>query len=869
MNPKKNHRVIIEAVKPQIDSGQLPIKPGTMIPKEPTPVNLEAVEPQEKPPVTLEALEPQEKPPAITEALVPQETPPVIIAAVEPQETPPVITEAVEPQETPPVIIAAVEPQIDSGDLPIKRLGGEKDTVSADGCKEGQERLVVSLKVRKLGEKTWHESTMTPLANDRWTGEVTVILEAGEPQENPPVIMKAVEPQENAPVVMNAVEPEIDSGCNPNTRIPKDYPRVIIEAVKPQIVGGHFPIKRVVGEKVAVSADVYKEGHDRLAVLLKVRKLGATEWQQSPMTLSANDRWHGEFTADAVGPWEYTIEGYAERYLSWVDEITKKNLPGANLRSELLEGIAILKTSAALAPEADSNRIMGVIWLMESALATGEQQLAIDLGIGNVMAGMMANYPDRSEGYTLAPALPMMVNRPITRFAAWYEFFPRSQSSVAHQHGTLQDSIRRLHEVKAMGFDVVYLPPIHPIGYSFRKGKNNNVVASPGDVGSPWAIGNEHGGHMAIEPQLGNWNDWDMFVATCHSLGLEIALDYVMNCSPDHPYVAEHPEWFFHRPDGSIKYAENPPKKYQDVYPLNFGTTDQAGLWQEMLKIFLFWVSKGVTTFRVDNPHTKPVPFWEWVIAEVHSKHPEVIFLAEAFTKPKMMRLLAKVGFAQSYTYFTWRTTKPELTEYVSELTRGEMKEYFTGNFFANTPDILPPMLQTGGRPAFIMRAVLAATLSSVYGIYSGYELCENAAIPGKEEYLDSEKYEIKVRDWNAPGNIAAIITRINQIRHASPALQTYNNVLFLTADNPNIIAYAKMTENKSDIILCVVSLDPFRKQHSLVHLPLAEFGIGVDERFQAHDLLSDEHYSWKGPTSYVEFTPDGKVAHIIKLVRL
>ncbi|HNL97199.1 MAG TPA: DUF3416 domain-containing protein, partial [Accumulibacter sp.] len=475
--------------------------------------------------------------------------------------------------------------------------------------------------------------------------------------------------------------------------VPQDYPRVIIEAVEPQIDGGHFPVKRVVGEKLAVSADIYKEGHDKLAALLKVRPVGTATWQESPLQPGDNDRWHGEFTVTSIGRWEYTIEAYAERYLSWVDEIGKKNVPGAQLTSELLEGLAILKKSAALAQGEDRSRMQSIIAAIESALAAGEQQGAVDLGIGSVMHEMMAKYPDRSEGYQLVPALSVMVNRPITRFAAWYEFFPRSQGTVPYRHGTLQDSIRRLPAIKAMGFDVIYLPPIHPIGYAYRKGKNNSLVAEPGDVGSPWAIGNEHGGHMGLEPKLGTWADWDEFAATCRELGIEIALDYVMNCSPDHPYVAEHPDWFFHRPDGSIKYAENPPKKYQDVYPLNFGTADRTGLWQEMLKIFLFWVSKGVTTFRVDNPHTKPVPFWEWVIAEVHREHPEVIFLAEAFTKPKMMRLLAKVGFAQSYTYFTWRNSKYELTEYVSELTCGPMKEYFTGNFFANTPDILPPIL--------------------------------------------------------------------------------------------------------------------------------------------------------------------------------
>ncbi|HPT50702.1 MAG TPA: alpha-1,4-glucan--maltose-1-phosphate maltosyltransferase [Accumulibacter sp.] len=650
--------------------------------------------------------------------------------------------------------------------------------------------------------------------------------------------------------------------------VPQDYPRVIIEAVQPQIDGGRYPIKRVIGEKVAVGADIYKEGHDKLAAVLKVRKLGDKDWRESLLTQGDNDRWHGEFTVTTIGRWEYTIEAYAEHYLSWVDEIAKKNLPGANIESELLEGLAILKKGAAKAQKTDRNRIESVIAAMESALAAGEQAGAVELGTGNVMREMMAKYPDRSEGHEMAPALQVMVTRTITRCAAWYEFFPRSQGNVPYRHGTLQDSIQRLPEIKAMGFDVVYLPPIHPIGHAFRKGKNNSLTAVPGDVGSPWAIGNEHGGHMSLEPKLGTWDDWDRFVATCRELDIEIALDYVMNCSPDHPYVSEHPDWFFHRPDGSIKYAENPPKKYQDVYPLNFGTSDRAGLWQEMLTIFLFWIDKGVTTFRVDNPHTKPVPFWEWVIGEVHRRHPHVIFLAEAFTKPKMMRLLAKAGFAQSYTYFTWRNNKQELTEYVGELTWSEMREYFTGNFFANTPDILPPILQVGGRPAFIMRAVLAATLSSVYGIYSGYELCENAAIPGKEEYLDSEKYEIKVRDWQAPGNIVDIITRINHIRRQSPALRTYNFVHFLSTDNPQIIAYAKVNDDRSDIVVCVVNLDPFHKQSATLQVPLDVFGIAANEQYQAHDLLSDERYRWQGPTSYVELSPSGKMAHIIKIRR-
>ncbi len=652
--------------------------------------------------------------------------------------------------------------------------------------------------------------------------------------------------------------------------VPQDYPRVIIEAVEPQIDCGRYPIKRVVGEKVVVYADIYKEGHDKLAAMVKYRRQGEAEWQTAPMAFWDNDRWRGEFTVTELGRWEYTVEAYAERYLSWVDEISKKNLPGANLSSELLEGLVTMRTSAGLADSQDQVRMESIIAAIEAAMAIGQQDDAIALGVGSAMQALMAAYPDRREGAAYTPALEITVTRPAARFAAWYEFFPRSQSDVPGQHGTLQDSIRLLPRIKALGFDVIYLPPIHPIGHAFRKGKNNSLTAGPDDVGSPWAIGNEHGGHTGLEPKLGTWADWDEFAAACREHGIEIALDYVMNCSPDHPYVKEHPDWFYHRPDGSIKYAENPPKKYQDVYPLNFGTEDREGLWNEMLHIFLFWIDKGVTTFRVDNPHTKPVAFWEWVIGKVHQQHPGTIFLAEAFTKPKMMRLLAKAGFTQSYTYFTWRNTKPELTEYVTELTVGPMKEYYTGNFFANTPDILPEILQIGGRPAFVMRAVLAATLSSVYGIYSGFDLCENEPIPGKEEYLDSEKYEIKQRDWDvdSPNNIAPIIARLNQIRRERPALQAYNDVRFFDVDNPNIIGYYQMTEDRSDIVACVVNLDPFHVQDSLVHLPLAEFGLKADELFQAHDLLHDERYLWRGPTNYVKLEPDGKMAHVFKIRR-
>ncbi len=638
--------------------------------------------------------------------------------------------------------------------------------------------------------------------------------------------------------------------------VPENYPRVIIEAVEPRIEGGRFPIKRVVGEKVAVSADIYKEGHDKLAAVLKVRRVGEKRWHESPMTQGDNDRWYGDFTVGAIGRWEYTIEAYAEHYLSWVDEISKKNVPGADLNSELLEGLQIIKASAALAAPAERTRINGLLAAMESALAVGEQQGAIDLGVGAVMRSLMASCPDRSEGYELSPALTIMVNRPVTRFAAWYEFFPRSQGSMPYRHGTLQDSIRRLRDIKAMGFDVVYLPPIHPIGHSFRKGKNNSLVALPGDVGSPWAIGNEHGGHMGLEPQLGTWADWDEFVATCRELGIEIALDYVMNCSPDHPYVAEHPEWFFHRPDGSIKYAENPPKKYQDIVNVNFYGPHQQALWRELLSVILFWVEQGVKIFRVDNPHTKPVPFWEWMTREVRARDPEVIFLAEAFTRPPMLKMMAKVGFNQSYTYFTWRNFKGELIEYLTELTQSHDKEYLRPNFFANTPDINPPFLQTGGRPAHQIRFVLASTLSSVYGIYNGFELCEATPIPGKEEYLNSEKYDYKVWDWDRPGNIKDFITRINLIRRENPALHELENLRFYPADDDNILFYGKMTPGRGNMVFIAVNLDPFDVHEAELSFPVGDMGLGEGDTYQVVEMLTGARHLWRGSKRLVRLDP-------------
>jgi starch synthase (maltosyl-transferring) len=427
----------------------------------------------------------------------------------------------------------------------------------------------------------------------------------------------------------------------------------------------------------------------------------------------------------------------------------------------------------------------------------------------------------------------------------------------------------RIDDAKAMGFNVIYFPPIHPIGHTNRKGRNNWVSAEPGDPGAPWAIGSEAGGHKAVEPSLGTLADFDSLQKQVRKRGMEIALDFAINCSPDHPYVKEHPDWFYKRPDGTIKYAENPPKRYEDIFPLNFRCENWRELWAEMKSIVLFWAARGVRIFRVDNPHTKPVVFWDYLIKGVRIKYPDVVFLSEAFTRPKMMKALAKAGFNQSYTYFTWRNSKHELTEYFTELTQTEMREYFRANLWPNTPDILPFVLQDGGRPAFMIRVLLAATLSTLYGIYSGYELCENEALPGREEYLDSEKYQFKERDWNAPGNIKDWITRLNKIRLENRALHLYDNLRFYPAENDAILFYGKMTAARDNIILVVVNLDPYRKQHSFVDVPIDQFGQMESDVYQVQDLLSDASYTWHGRRNYIELDPAIQPAHIFRVQRL
>ena len=643
------------------------------------------------------------------------------------------------------------------------------------------------------------------------------------------------------------------------------FPSVVIENLQPLLDGGDYPIKRIVGEDLAAEADIFKDGHDAVAAVLKWRVLGKRAWRETPMSFVDNDRWRGVCTLYDEALHEYTVEAWTDSFLSWQSEFTKKFEAGiSKLRSEALEGAALVAAAARRArDQADRARLEEFSEQMSAAANSEIYAIARSAEL----EVLMATYPDRSDSTQYGPAPRVIVERPAALFAAWYEFFPRSAQGRGDGGSTFRDCLARVDDAKAMGFDVLYFPPIHPIGHSNRKGRNNAVTSGPGDPGVPWAIGSEAGGHKAVEPSLGTLDDFDWLQKEVRKRGMEIALDFAINCSPDHPYVKEHPDWFYKRPDGTIKYAENPPKKYEDIYPLNFRCENWRDLWAEMKSNVLFWAERGVRIFRVDNPHTKPVAFWEFLIAGVREKYPDAIFLSEAFTRPKMMKALAKAGFNQSYTYFTWRNSKQQLIEYFTELTQTEMSEYFRPNLWPNTPDILPFVLQEGGRPAFMIRVLLAATLSPLYGIYSGYELCENEALPGREEYLDSEKYQFKERDWNAPGNIKDWIARLNKIRKQNRALQLYTNLRFYHADNDAILFYGKMTAARDNIILVVVNLDPFRKQNSFVDVPIEQFGQMESDEYRVQDLLSDATYTWRGRRNYVELDPNLQPAHIF-LVR-
>ena len=642
--------------------------------------------------------------------------------------------------------------------------------------------------------------------------------------------------------------------------------RVVVETVHPEIDAGRFPIKRTVGEEVRVGADVFTDGYDKLAVALLHRRAGAPEWTETPMRALGNDRYAASFAVPELGRYEYTIEAWIDRFESWRDEVSKKFGAAQDLKSELLEGAGL---AAEAADRVGTGASEDVSLLRETAKVLADQSVAQAERVARALAvsvqAAMARHADRSRATRYERVLQVAVDRERARFGAWYEMFPRSGGTDPTRSATFAEAANVLPYIAAMAFDVLYLPPIHPIGRSFRKGRNNTLEARPDDVGSPWAIGGEAGGHDAVEPGLGTIDDFVLFRETAERLGLEIALDIAYQASPDHPYVGEHPEWFRHRPDGTIKYAENPPKKYQDIYPINFESEQWQALWHELKRIIDFWVSYGVKVFRVDNPHTKPFRFWEWALGEIKARHPETIFLSEAFTRPKVMRHLAKSGFTQSYSYFTWRNAKDELVEYFTELTRTDVREYMRPNLFANTPDILHEFLQHGGRPAFQIRLILAATLGASYGIYSGYELSENVPVkPGSEEYLDSEKYQIRIRNFEHPNSLSELIRQVNTIRREHPALQRDRGLRFHQTDNPNIIFYSKRSADDRDLILVVVNLDPHHMQHGFVQLPLTDWGLSTGTTVEVLDLLSNERYYWRGEWNYVRLDPEARVGHIL-----
>jgi len=640
---------------------------------------------------------------------------------------------------------------------------------------------------------------------------------------------------------------------------------IVIERVWPELDGGRYPIKREVGDVLEVSADIFKEGHDLIAAVVRYRRWHDAAWSEAEMRHVDNDRWSASVLLAGNTRYCYTIQAFPDVFGTWREELEKKVGAGLDVASELLEGRVIVMGTVGRAEREDVAVLEGAIARLDGAATQGA---AVHAMLGEDLLAAMERNRSRVGAATYEPELEVVVDRVKARYAAWYEFFPRSAGREPGRSATFAEAAARLPAIAAMGFDVVYFTPIHPIGQTHRKGPNNSLVAGPDDPGVPYAIGNELGGHYAVEPSLGTLEDFRALVKTAGGLGMEVALDLAIQTSPDHPWVREHPEWFHIRPDGSIKYAENPPKKYQDIYPINFQNANWRELWEEMKRIIVFWIDQGVTTFRVDNPHTKPTVFWEWLIAEVQMTHPEVIFLSEAFTRPKVMKSLAKAGFAQSYTYFTWRNFKREIVEYFTELTQTDVKEYLRGNLFANTHDILPFILQEGGRPAFKLRLALAATLSSVYGVYSGFELCENTPVPGKEEYLNSEKYEYKVWDWDRPGNIVDYVTAINRIRREHPALQEYDNLHFYWADDDNVLCYGKATADQGDVVLVVVNLDPFQPHETQIHFPIEEFGIGREEQYRAVELLSGETFLWTGGSQEVRLDPHDEPARFFALRR-
>ena len=629
-------------------------------------------------------------------------------------------------------------------------------------------------------------------------------------------------------------------------------PRIAIENTRPVLDGGQFAVKAVAGQQVEVTCKVFADGHDKLAVRVRWREEQQDAWSSQALEDQGNDGWLGRFPVPTVGRYRFCIEAWIDQFASYCYELEKKHRAGVPVSLELQEG----RTSVQQAAERSEGPLRERLLALQQQLAGLLETEQVALFLKDSSARLMAE-ADHRPYLSLSPEYPLDVERVQAQFASWYELFPRSITEHPSRHGTFNDVHSRLSMIHDMGFDVLYFPPIHPIGRSHRKGRNNALTAAPGDPGSPYAIGSEEGGHEAIHPQLGSLDDFRRLVAAAADHGLEIALDFAIQCSQDHPWLKQHPGWFNWRPDGTIKYAENPPKKYQDIVNLDFYAADAIpSLWLELRDIVIGWVEEGVKTFRVDNPHTKPLPFWQWLIGDVRRQYPEVIFLAEAFTTPAMMARLGKVGYTQSYTYFTWRNTKSELASYFSELNQSPWRECFRPNFFVNTPDINPAFLHDSGRPGFLIRAVLASMGSGLWGMYSGFELCESAPVPGKEEYLDSEKYEIRPRDFNAAGNIIAEIAQLNRIRRQNPALHSHLGLKLYNAWNDQILYFGKRNAEGDNFVLVAVSLDPFNAQEAHFELPLWELGLADDAATQGEDLMNGHRWTWYGKTQFMRLEP-------------
>jgi len=645
---------------------------------------------------------------------------------------------------------------------------------------------------------------------------------------------------------------------------PKGRRRVVIESIRPCVDGGRFCVKRVAGDRVQVTADVFADGHDTVAAVVRHRHDGERRFREVRMRPLGNDRFAASFTVDELGRHAFTVRAWIDGFATWRDQLERRVQAGQDVRVELAVGAQLIGAAAAGAPAAAAASLAE--W--RRRVEDDDMDDAASAALAPALAELMTLHDPRPHCTDADRVVPVWVDRPLARFSAWYELFPRSLGG--DRHGTLADVADSLERVSGMGFDVLYLPPIHPIGETHRKGPNNSPTSAPGDVGSPWAIGAAAGGHTAVHPDLGTVADVRRLAAACAKRGIALALDIAFQCSPDHPWVTEHPEWFRHRPDGSIRYAENPPKRYEDIYPLDFESEDWAGLWQALLEVVRFWIGQGVSVFRVDNPHTKPFAFWEWLIAEVTRHHPETIFLAEAFTRPRVMERLAKAGFTQSYTYFAWRNGKHELQEYLRELTQTGLADYFRPNFWPNTPDILTEPMQTGGRPTFAARLVLAATLSPSYGIYGpAFELVEQRGLrPGSEEYLDSEKYQLRRWDLDRADSLSELVARVNRIRRENPALQSDRGLRFHAADNEQLLCYSKASEEGENVILAVVNLDPHHVQAGWVDLDLAALGLQAGEGFQVHDLLSGARYLWQEARNYVQLDPASAPAHVFRVRR-